>query len=80
MQNFGVKNKEHFGMLWYFMEWSFVKTTILFFKNNTNIYLQIIEKMNMLQLVICSTLQCCCCFFNFFFPFFVTIFIVNKVQ
>ena len=22
MQNFGVKNKEHYGMLWYFLEWS----------------------------------------------------------
>ena len=22
MQNFGVSNKEHYGMLWYFKEWS----------------------------------------------------------
>ena len=22
MQNFGAKNKEHYGMLWYFLEWS----------------------------------------------------------
>ena len=22
MQNFGVRNKEHYGMLWYFLEWS----------------------------------------------------------
>ena len=22
MQNFGVSNKEHYGMLWYFLEWS----------------------------------------------------------
>ena len=22
MQNFGVTNKEHYGMLWYFLEWS----------------------------------------------------------
>ena len=21
-QNFGVTNKEHYGMLWYFLEWS----------------------------------------------------------
>ena len=21
MQNFGVTNKEHYGMLWYFLEW-----------------------------------------------------------
>ena len=25
MQNFGVTNKEHFCMLWYFLEWSIVK-------------------------------------------------------
>ena len=23
MQNFGVTNKEHYGMLWYFLEWSY---------------------------------------------------------
>ena len=35
----------------------------------------------MLQLVICSTLQCCCyCFLISLFLFFVTIFIVNTVQ
>ena len=22
MQNLGVKNKEYYGMLWYFLEWS----------------------------------------------------------
>ena len=22
MQDFGVTNKEHYGMLWYFLEWS----------------------------------------------------------
>ena len=22
MQNFGVSTKEHYGMLWYFLEWS----------------------------------------------------------
>ena len=22
MQNFGVTNKEHYGLLWYFLEWS----------------------------------------------------------
>ena len=25
MQNFGVTNKEHYGMLWYFLEWSITK-------------------------------------------------------
>ena len=24
MENFGVTNKEHYGMLWYFLEWSIV--------------------------------------------------------
>ena len=24
MQNFGVTNKEHYGMLWYFLEWSII--------------------------------------------------------
>ena len=24
MQNFGVTNNEHYGMLWYFLEWSIV--------------------------------------------------------
>ena len=26
MQNFGVRNKEHYGMLWYFLEWSIENT------------------------------------------------------
>ena len=26
MQNFGVTNKEHYGMLWYFLEWSIVNS------------------------------------------------------
>ena len=24
MQSFGAKNKEHYGMLWYFLEWSII--------------------------------------------------------
>ena len=24
MQNFGVTNKEYYGMLWYFLEWSII--------------------------------------------------------
>ena len=27
MQNVGVRNKEHYGMLWYFLEWSIVIQT-----------------------------------------------------
>ena len=26
MQNFGVTNKEYYGMLWYFLEWSMYTT------------------------------------------------------
>ena len=26
MQNFGVTNKEHYGMLWYFLEWAITKS------------------------------------------------------
>ena len=26
MQNFGVTNKEHYGMLWYFLKWSMAHT------------------------------------------------------
>ena len=29
MQNFGVTNKEHYGMLWYFLEWP-IKTSNTF--------------------------------------------------
>ena len=29
MQNFGVTNKEHYGMLWYFLEWSIVVIAII---------------------------------------------------
>ena len=25
MQNLGVTNKEHYGMLWYFLEWSITR-------------------------------------------------------
>ena len=28
MQNFGVTNKEHYGMLWYFLEWSIFYGTL----------------------------------------------------
>ena len=28
---FGVKNKEHYGMLWYFLEWSIDFGSILIF-------------------------------------------------
>ena len=29
MQNFGVTNKEHYGMLWYFLEWPRETETVL---------------------------------------------------
>ena len=28
MQNFGVTNKEHYGVLWFFLEWSIAKAVI----------------------------------------------------
>ena len=30
MQNLGVKNKEYYGMLWYFLEWSILQAQIFF--------------------------------------------------
>ena len=30
MQNFGVTNKEHYGMLWYFLEWSIKMQGIMY--------------------------------------------------
>ena len=30
MQNFGVTNKEHYGMLWYFLEWSIIFCRLLY--------------------------------------------------
>ena len=29
MQNFGVTNKEHYGKLWYFLEWSIMSYYVL---------------------------------------------------
>ena len=29
MQNFGVTNKEHYGMLWYFLEWSITDASLV---------------------------------------------------
>ena len=31
MQNFGVTNKEHYDMLWYFLEWSIYSTWVKMF-------------------------------------------------
>ena len=33
MQNFGVTNEEHYGMLWYFLEWSIGSR--LYYKRDT---------------------------------------------
>ena len=35
-QNFGVTNKEHYGMLWYFMEWSIVVSSAAVFVCSRN--------------------------------------------
>ena len=37
MQNFGVTNKEHYGMLWYFLEWSINKWDLLSTRENKNL-------------------------------------------
>ena len=36
MQNFGVTNKERYGMLWYFLEWSIVISYAAFFVCSRN--------------------------------------------
>ena len=36
MQNFGVTNKEHYGMLWYFLEWSIIVVQNNGKENNVN--------------------------------------------
>ena len=36
MQNFGVTDKEHYGMLWYFLEWSIGFTQFLNASQNGN--------------------------------------------
>ena len=41
MQNFGVTNKEHYGTLWYFLEWSIKitdKLVALFKAKNMQVY------------------------------------------
>ena len=37
MQNFGVTKKEHYGMLWYFLEWSIVEMSNFSLKDKTKI-------------------------------------------
>ena len=44
MQNFGVTKKEHYGMLWYFLEWSIILFTKAGRKNTTKA--KITNKMN----------------------------------
>ena len=34
MKNFGVADKEHYGMLWYFLEWSIGRNEVLLPKNH----------------------------------------------
>ena len=36
MQNIGVTNKEHYGMIWYFLKWSIVGFSVLYIKKNKN--------------------------------------------
>ena len=35
--NFGVTNKEHYSMLWYFLEWSINKWDLLSTRENKNL-------------------------------------------
>ena len=35
MQNFGVINKEHYGMFWYFLEWLITLMSLIAFLNVT---------------------------------------------
>ena len=44
MQNLGVTNKEHYGMLWYFLEWSIRQLLIL--GRNLNGYKKGTETVN----------------------------------
>ena len=43
MQNFGVTNKEYYGMLWYFLEWlimfsyPFVKLVVKMLQNSLHV-------------------------------------------
>ena len=34
MQNFGVTNKEHYGMLWYFLEWLMLLFVVIMTSSN----------------------------------------------
>ena len=34
IQNFGVTHKKHYGMLWYFLEWSIALRELSLIKNN----------------------------------------------
>ena len=38
MQNFGVTNKEHYGMFWYFLEWLIVLIITLLCKLTVKIF------------------------------------------
>ena len=55
MQNFGVRNKEHYGMLWYFLEWSIVVLSdirLAQFINNNNKLLILILLIIIIVIVI----------------------------
>ena len=45
MQNFGVTNKEHYGMLWYFLEWSIKQVA-------SNIHVHVISFTNLNFIVV----------------------------
>ena len=44
LQNFGVINKEYYGMLWYFLEWSIEQEQQSVFTHVTSIYANLLEQ------------------------------------
>ena len=42
--NFGVTNKEHYGMLWYFLEWSIQNTVCCNFISSPSKYVALIAQ------------------------------------
>ena len=56
MQNFGVTNKEHYGMLWYFLEWSIVFICLFFFIRLNHMETELSE-INLLVFLSCLVLN-----------------------
>ena len=50
MQNFGVTIKEHYGMLWYFLEWSILRVALSWPPRKPTVF----ARLARWQLVICN--------------------------